>query len=140
MPGISKKIVEKINTQIGTAFLNQYGASLDDAVYSATQMNLPLFDTNKKLLDTLYENSKQNSLRNGKTLILEKDFYYKDQKGKEIIAEDGNYIYHSRTLYYKQNLFFLLVMFSKPFKMPQEVYENTANYFFESFEILNKPA
>jgi len=143
MPTIPKKSVDETEIEVGKFPVNHFSStprSLYDSfnMYQISYADMPFIITDEKIRDALYEKSKQNALKNGKKLILEKDYLYNDYKGKELLTEDEKFIYHSRILYYKQRMFFLFVMVAKPLEAPQEVYESVTNKFFTTFEIVEK--
>jgi hypothetical protein len=143
MPTAPQKSVSAIATELDPVPLNTY-TSTPKSVYASFYMyqvsvaEIPLVVTEDQYKDKLYDKAKQNALKGGKRLLSENDFYYKNRKGKQWMTEDERLIYQSRILYYNQKLFFLLIMFSKPLDVPQELYNKATNKFFDSFEIQEK--
>lgn len=141
MPNTPKESTSEIPQDYGKSFINHTNTStqsnygLNRVFYTVSYSEMPVVITNKSFADVMYENSKQSALKRGKTLVAEKDFFYKDIKGKELITEDKDTVYHSRILLYQNKVYFVAMYFYKPLSAPQELYTHIADKYFDSFAI-----
>lgn len=135
MPESPDYYASEIETELGKVPVGNYTSSSGGAVYIFAVTDMPFIITDEKIISRLYNSSTQNTLKNEKKLIQQKDFTFDGFKGRENLVEDDKFIYRSRILYYKQKVILQFVMTAKTLNLTQETYEFAVNKYFNSLQV-----
>ncbi len=144
LPGTPRKSVSAVDTAVGQITLNQYSAIGNAASYLVSYTDYPAPVTDQLELKIRYDNGRDNIIKSaaGSALVDEKDVYFGDHFGRELVVEKVDVTSTYRIFLIQQRLFQMVVITPRLSKAPESIqnsYKETIENFFNSFVIVKIP-